>query len=93
MRSAKAFEAVLPDVDRAIVDLTARTYDAIAAITAANAVGRPVLAVGQHDDPETRRAALAAGADRVFAYRRVFEDGPNLIGAWLAAGQPLDSAP
>jgi len=86
------FEATLPDVDRAIVDLTARAYDGIAAIVAAAAAGRPVLAVGQHDDRDTRQRALAAGAGRVLAYRRVFEDGPRQIGAWLAAPQPLESA-
>ena len=48
-----------------IVDLTARAYDGIAAIAAAHAAGRPVLAVGQHDDVALRRRALAAGADRV----------------------------
>ena len=48
-----------------IVDLTARAYDGIAAIAEAHAAGRPVLAVGQHDDVALRRQALAAGADRV----------------------------
>jgi hypothetical protein len=43
-----------------------------------------VLAVGQHDDQETRRAARAAGADRVLAYRKLFEDGPSAIAAFLA---------
>jgi electron transfer flavoprotein alpha/beta subunit len=42
-----------------------------------------VLAVGQHDDHELRKKALAAGADRVFAYRKLFEDGPGTISAWL----------
>ena len=50
----------------------------------AHEAGRPVLAVGQHDDVELRRRALAAGASRVHPYRRVFEDGPRVIGAWLA---------
>jgi len=32
-----------------------------------------------------RKRALAAGAGRVYAYRRLFEDGPRQIGVWLAA--------
>ncbi len=76
-----------------IVDLTARGYDGIAAIAAAASAGRSVLAVGQHDDLEARRRARAAGAVRVLAYRRMFEDGPRQIGAWLSAPQPLEPAP
>ena len=80
-----ALAAALPSVDRVIVDLTARAYDGVAAIETARAAGRPVLAVGQHDDHELRRRALAAGADRVFAYRKLFEDGPRTLAAWLGA--------
>jgi hypothetical protein len=79
-------------VDRAIVDLTARAYDGIAAITSATAAGRPVLAVGQHDDRVARERALAAGAGRVYAYRRLFDDGPRQIEAWLAATQTVENA-
>ena len=92
VRSAAAFAVALPDVDRAIVDLTARAYDGIAAIAASRAAGRPVIAVGQHDDREARARALAAGAGRVYAYRRLFEDGQHQIGAWLANGTALESA-
>lgn len=92
VRSAAAFDAALPEVDRAIVDLTARAYDGIDAIVSATAAGRPVLAVGQHDDRISRQRALAAGASRVFAYRRLFDDGPRQIGAWLAAGHAAESA-
>jgi DNA-binding NarL/FixJ family response regulator len=88
-----AFEAALPEVDRVIVDLTARAYDGIGAIAAASAAGRPVLAVGQHDDRALRRRALAAGAGLVLAYRRLADDGPRQIGAWLVAPQPQESAP
>jgi DNA-binding NarL/FixJ family response regulator len=84
VRTAIALETALPEVDAVIVDLTARAYDGVAAITDAKIAGRPVLAVGQHDDRELRRRALAAGASRVHAYRRLFEDGPRQIGAWLA---------
>lgn len=85
-------EVLIPDVDRVIVDLTARGYDGIAAIAAAAAAGRSVLAVGQHDDRAARQRALAAGAVRVLAYRRMFEDGPALIAAWLAVPQALETA-
>lgn len=67
-----------------IVDLTARAYDGVEAIRVARAAGARVVAVGQHDDAPTRTAALAAGAERVFAYRKLFEDGPRTIGRWLA---------
>lgn len=67
-----------------IVDLTALAYDGIEAIRTAVAAGARVVAVGQHDDVATRKAALEAGAGRVFAYRKLFEDGPRTLGAWLA---------
>ena len=85
VRSLAALETALPDVDRVIVDLTARAYDGVAAIAVAHAAGRPVFAVGQHDDVTLRRRALDAGADRVHPYRRLFEDGPRQVAAWLAA--------
>lgn len=69
---------------RAIVDLTARAYDGIEAIRLATGAGARVVAVGQHDDAAIRRAALAAGAERVFTYRALFEDGPRTLAAWLA---------
>ena len=87
VRSAAGLEGALPDVDRVIVDLTARAYDGVEAIALAHAAGRPVLAVGQHDDAETRRRALAAGAERVQPYRLLFEDGPRQMARWLA-GDP-----
>lgn len=68
-----------------VVDLTARAYDGIEAITTAVEAGARVLAVGQHDDRELRDRALAAGAERVFAYRRLFESGAAVLGAWLAS--------
>jgi DNA-binding response OmpR family regulator len=69
--------------DRAVVDLTALAYDGVAAIAAARAAGARVIAVGQHDDLELRKRALAAGAERVFAYRLLFEAGPSKLRAWL----------
>ncbi len=83
VRSMAALEGALPDIDGVIVDLTARAYDGVAAISLAAGAARPVLAVGQHDDVELRRRALEAGAGRVRPYRRLFEDGPRQIGVWL----------
>ena len=91
VRTAAALEGALPDVERVVVDLTARGYDGVAAIALAHAAGRPVLAVGQHDDAILRRRALAAGADRVHPYRRLFEDGPRQLAAWLAEDRALES--
>jgi hypothetical protein len=68
---------------RAIVDLTARAYDGVEAVRAAAGVGARVIAVGQHDDVTLRRSAIAAGAERVFTYRALFEDGPRVLAAWL----------
>jgi hypothetical protein len=45
--------------------------------------GAHVLAVGQHDDVDQRKRALAHGAERVLAYRKLFEDGPATIEAWV----------
>jgi hypothetical protein len=42
-----------------------------------------VLAVGQHDDVDQRKRALARGAERVLAYRKLFEDGPATVGAFI----------
>jgi CheY-like chemotaxis protein len=93
VRSAAGLDGVLPDVDRVIVDLTARAYDGVSAIAAAHAAGRPVLAVGQHDDAELRQRALAAGADRVHPYRRLFEDGPRQMARWLTGDAVTTSPP
>jgi hypothetical protein len=72
-----------PGVLDVIVDLTARAYDGVAAVRLASGSGARVIAVGQHDDLELRRAATEAGASRVFTYRALFEDGPRLLGRWL----------
>jgi DNA-binding response OmpR family regulator len=91
VRTLSGLETALPDSDRVIVDLTARAYDGLAAIAAASAAGRPILAVGQHDDVELRKAALAAGAQRVHPYRRLFEDGPRQMAAWLATAPAMET--
>lgn len=68
----------------AIIDLTARAYDGVHAVGIATATGARVVAVGQHDDVPLRKAAIAAGAERVYTYRALFEDGPRTLAAWLA---------
>ena len=84
VRTLSALSQALPAAGAVIVDLTARAYDGIIAVRKASEAGRRVLAVGQHDDPELRRRALAAGAERVYAYRKLFENGPATLAAWLA---------
>jgi DNA-binding response OmpR family regulator len=85
--TAVAFERALVDADRVLIDLTARGYDGLAAVKRAAGAGLPVLCVGQHDDHVLRRAVLAAGASRVYAYRKLFEDGPATIAAWLGTSE------
>jgi DNA-binding NarL/FixJ family response regulator len=82
-RGRTSFEAGLSRVDLAIVDLTARGYDGVEAVAKAATAGSRVLAVGQHDDHALRRRALDAGAERVYAYRKLFDDGPATLAAWL----------
>ncbi len=91
VRTLAGLEAALPEVDRVVVDLTARAYDGLAAIALAHAAGRPTLAVGQHDDVDLRRAAIAAGADRVHPYRQLFEDGPRQLARWLAQHRSVEA--
>jgi len=95
-RTFEAFRASLSGAAGAagaIVDLTSLAYDGLAAIAAARDAGVPVLAVGQHDDHVLRRNALAVGADRVLAYRKLFEDGPATITRWLAAASAVPANP
>jgi electron transfer flavoprotein alpha/beta subunit len=84
-RRRGGLDETLVDADALVVDLTARSYDAIAAIERGSAAGLRILAVGQHDDAALRKRALAAGAERVYAYRKLFEDGPATLVAWLGA--------
>ncbi len=77
--------AALDGAGHVVVDLTARGYDGRRVVAEAAARAR-VLAVGQHDDLELRKAALAAGAELILAYRKLAEDGPATLRAWLAAG-------
>jgi hypothetical protein len=73
----------LPVASAVIVDLTARAYDPISAIEIAAHDQERVLAVGQHDDAEQRKRALAAGAQKVVPYRLLFEKGDSTLAAWL----------
>ncbi len=82
-RGRASFEAGLPRASAVIVDLSARGYDGVEAIARAQQAGCRVLAVGQHDDHELRQRALTAGAERVYAYRKLFEDGPATLAAWV----------
>ena len=91
VRSQAAVTVALETVGHVIVDLTARAYDPIAVIAAAVAAGLHVLAVGQHTDLDARRRALEAGADRVIPYRKLHDDGPGTISAWL--GDPVAPLP
>ncbi|MBA2380986.1 MAG: hypothetical protein H0V73_02655 [Chloroflexi bacterium] len=92
-RTADGFGAALAGADGAIVDLTSLAYDGLAAIAVARDARVPVLAVGQHDDHVLRRDALAVGADRVLAYRKLFDDGPATIARWLAAASKTTTQP
>ncbi|MEP7360992.1 MAG: hypothetical protein ABI744_05365 [Chloroflexota bacterium] len=70
----------------AIVDLNGRAYDGIAAVSTAAAGGATVIAVAQHEDLDSRKRALSAGARRVFSYQKMFSDGPQVV-ADLVAGR------
>jgi hypothetical protein len=83
-KTAPEFDRALVCADLAIVDMTASAYDALTAIERARSSGARVIAVGQHDDIALRKRALARGAERVYAYRKLFEDGPATITAWVA---------
>jgi DNA-binding NarL/FixJ family response regulator len=83
-RARRLEPSLAPGLTHAIIDLTARAYDGVAAIRQVAETGVRVVAVGQHDDATLRKAALEAGAQRVFTYRALFEDGPRQIARWLA---------
>ena len=68
VRTLAALSQSIAAADAVIVDLTARAYDGVVAVRRSAEACRRVLAVGQHDDAELRRRALAAGAEKVYAY-------------------------
>jgi DNA-binding response OmpR family regulator len=72
LTAAMGFRAV-------IVDLNGKTYDGVEAVRNAAGKGHRVLAVGQHEDLDLRKAALAAGAKRVFSYNKLFTDGTTVV--------------
>jgi DNA-binding NarL/FixJ family response regulator len=82
-KTAPELDRALACADFALIDLTARAYDPLAAIERARSAGARVVCVGQHDDLDLRKRALARGAERVYAYRKLFEDGPATIAAWI----------
>ncbi len=82
-RAADLERLIDAGVELAIVDLTARAYDGVDAVQLVAARGARVIAVGQHDDVELRKRALAAGAERVYAYRKLFEDGAAVLTSWI----------
>ena len=87
VRGLEGLQALLEDAPRGtpvVIDLTARAYDGVEAILLADEMSAKVIAVGQHDDAALRQAALKAGAERVFTYRALFEDGQRLLERWLA---------
>jgi hypothetical protein len=88
-KTAPEFDRALVCADFAIIDLTARNYDPLLAIERAVSAGAHVLAVGQHDDVEGRKRALSRGAERVLAYRKLFEDGPATVAAFLERAKPV----
>jgi hypothetical protein len=89
-KTAPELDRALACADLAIIDLTARAYDPIQAIERAASAGARVLAVGPHDDVDLRKRAFGAGAEKVLAYRKLFEDGPATIARWI--GRAADAA-
>ncbi len=91
-KTAPELDRALERAHLAIIDLTARAYDPLVAIERAVSLGAHVLAVGQHDDLELRKRALARGADRVLAYRKLADDGPATISAWIDRVAAVEAA-
>jgi hypothetical protein len=87
VQTIDALRRELPASHGVVIDLTALRYDGIEAISIASEGGRRTIAVGQHDDVEQRKRAMAAGAERVYAYRKLFEDGPRTLGSWLTLAE------
>lgn len=83
-RTMPEFDREAGGADGAIVDLSARSYDPVAAIERGVAAGLEVIGVGQHDELSLRRRALAAGATRVVTYNQMHRRGAALLGDWLA---------
>jgi hypothetical protein len=78
-----------------VIDLTARAYDGIEAVTVARSAHKLILVVGQHDDVASRRKALTAGAGTAvfLPYRRLTGDGVNLVAYWMTESGLLQESP
>ncbi len=83
-RTLGELERAARSVHGAIVDLTASSYDPIAAVESATSAELDVICVGQHEEVALRRRALAAGASRVLTYNQLHRRGSDLVAAWLA---------
>lgn len=68
-----------------VVDLSARGFDGVTAVTTAATAGLTVIAMSQHEEHELRKRALAAGARRVYANAKMHIDGVAVLNRWLAA--------
>ncbi len=84
LRTAALLTEALPGLDACVVDLTARAYDGAASLRAAHEAGVPTVAVGQHDEPAIRRAALDAGAAYVWVYRALADNGERMASRWIS---------
>jgi DNA-binding response OmpR family regulator len=73
-----------------IVNTATKGVDWEAAIRAARANNRPVLAFGSHMDLDARAKALAAGANKVVANSKFSRDMPDLVKRLLNA--PTDQS-
>ncbi len=82
----------MPAITAAVVDLFGHRYDGVEAVRQLRGVGWQVIAVAQHDDPETRTLALDAGALRVFSYNKFFQDGPALVARFLLQPAPEEES-
>ena len=82
-----AHEAELQRLVGVIVDLNGRRYDGVRAVEHARAARQPVIAVGQHEDLELRRAALAAGAGHFYSYNGFFRHAIAIVARWLGAAR------
>jgi DNA-binding response OmpR family regulator len=91
LRSALLLEGALAGLDACVVDLTSRAYDGLACLQAAREAGVPTAAVGQHDAPETRRAALEAGASYVWVYRALADNGERMVSRWISGLGALEA--
>ena len=79
-----------PPLVGAIIDLFGHRYDGVVAVRLATAAGLPVVAIAQHDDQETRKLAIEAGAVRVYSYNKFFQDGPSLVSRWFVVAPSDD---